>query len=124
MAVNKITPEMVAEAPTFEAELLRINNIMDDVDTIIGYNTLFDTGFLISSGVNMPYDATLIDIMKDFAPIYGDWDEDKQRYRYQKLAVCADYYNYDWKNDSAHDSLADCRATLHCYKNIYEKEVV
>ena len=122
MAVNKITPEMVADAPSFESELIKINNIMDNVDTIIGYNTLFDTGFLISSGIKMPYEATVIDIMKDFAPIFGDWDKDKNRYKYKSLSECAKYYNYEWNNDIAHDSLSDCRATLHCYNNIYKKE--
>ena len=53
--------------------------------------------------------------MKEFAPIYGEYDEYHEDYRWQKLMTCAEYYKYDWENEKVHDSLSDCRATLHCY---------
>lgn len=38
------------------------------------------------------------------------------------LTKCAEYYGYDWGTDIAHDSLADCRATLYCYKKMKEQK--
>lgn len=52
--------------------------------------------------------AVCIRQLKNTIEKYGD-------YKYQKLSTCAEYYGYDWGNDTAHDSLADCKATLFCY---------
>lgn len=64
--------------------------------------------------------ATVIDVMQDFADIYGEWSDKYGCNKWQKLTKCATYYGYDWENDTAHDSLADCRATLYCYNKINE----
>ena len=45
-------------------------------------------------------------------------DDYYESYKWQKLTTCANYYNYNWGDDTAHDSLADCRATLYCYLQI------
>ena len=58
--------------------------------------------------------------MMDFAPIYGEWSEYHGDYKWQSLSTCAAYYGYDWGEDKAHDSLADCKATLFCYNRIRE----
>lgn len=61
--------------------------------------------------------------MQDFAPIYGEWSEYYESYKWQKLVKCAAYFGYIWGADKAHDSLADCRATLFCYKKINRQEI-
>lgn len=119
-AVNGITPEMVKDAPFIESEIETLNSIFANADAIIGYNTSFDIQFLWASGIKTPSDIECVDVMQDFAPIYGEWDEKRQDYKYKSLGVCAQYYGFDWNSieEKAHNSLGDCYATLHCYKEM------
>ena len=115
--VNYITPEMVANAPNIYQEMPKINAILSNAKTIIGYNhSAFDIPFLKANGAVIPEDVEIIDVMLKFAPIYGEYSEYFEDYKWQKLTTCAEYYHYDWGNDKAHNSLADCRATLFCYQ--------
>lgn len=117
-AVNGISPEMVANAPRIEELLPTLNQILQQTETVIGYNTNFDLSFLRAAGVELPETLGIVDVMADFAPIYGEWSEKYGAYRWQKLSTCAAYYKYDWGSDAAHNSLADCRATLHCWRRM------
>ena len=65
-------------------------------------------------------DGEIVDVMMDFAPIYGEWSEYHDDYKWQSLSTCAAYFGYDWGEDKVHDSLADCKATLFCYNRIRE----
>ena len=117
--VNHISPEMVADAPNIYDEIPKINSILRNAKTIIGYNhQYFDIPFLEHYGAIIPESAESYDVMLEFAPIYGEWSETREAYRWQKLTTCAAHYNYDWGKSTAHDSLADCKATLHCYNSL------
>lgn len=120
MAVNHITPDMVANKPCIYERLPEIIAILQGADRVIGYNTQFDLRMLSAVGAKLPQDTPIIDVMQDFAPVYGEYSENNGSYRWQKLTTCAAYYRYDWGNDTAHDSLADCRATLYCYQKMQE----
>lgn len=115
-----ITPEMVADKPCIYERLPEIIAILQGADRVIGYNTQFDLRMLKAVGAILPKHTPVVDVMADFAPIYGEYKENYGSYKWQKLTVCADYYGYDWGEDSAHDSLADCRATLYCYQKMQE----
>lgn len=117
MAVNHITPEMVANAPNILEVKQEINRILNSANIIVGYDTNFDLSFLSAAGIEFEQQQ-IVDIMQDFAPIYGEWNDYYESYKWQKLNTCANYYNYNWGDDTAHDSLADCRATLYCYLQI------
>ena len=117
MAVNHITPEMVANAPNILEVKQEINRILNSANIIVGYDTNFDLSFLSAAGIEFEQQQ-IVDIMQDFAPIYGEWNDYYESYKWQKLTTCANYYNYNWGDDTAHDSLADCRATLYCYLQI------
>ena len=122
MAVNGITPEMVSNKPSileFKQELI---NIINSADKIVGYNTQFDLDFLSSVGIENK-NAEVVDVMLDFAEVYGEWSENYGCYKWQKLTTCAEYYNYDWGSDIAHDSLSDCRATLFCYQQLQNENI-
>lgn len=128
MAINYITPEMVADKPCIYDKLPEILAILQGADCVIGYNTDFDLSMLSAVGATLPPDTPIIDVMQDFAPIYGEYNESYGSFKWQKLTSCAAYYGYDWGKDAAHDSLADCRATLYCYNmmksdRIQKKEV-
>lgn len=114
--INGITPEMVADAPTMAELHLTLRAIFGAATEIIGYNTDFDLSFLKSYGI-IPW-GELVDVMMDFAPIYGEWSEYHDDYKWQSLSTCAAYFGYDWGEDKVHDSLADCKATLFCYHKL------
>lgn len=120
MAVNHITPEMVANAPNILEVKQEINRILNSANIIVGYSTNFDLSFLSAVGIENSK-ATVIDVMQDFADIYGEWSDKYGCNKGQKLTKCAEYYGYDWENDTAHDSLADCRATLYCYQKMLKE---
>lgn len=120
MAVNHITPEMVANAPNIFEVKQEINRILNSANIIVGYNTNFDLSFLSAVGIENSK-ATVIDVMQDFADIYGEWSDKYGCNKGQKLTKCAEYYGYDWGTDIAHDSLADCRATLYCYQKMLKE---
>ena len=124
MAVNHIIPEMVANAPNILEVKQEINRILNSANIIVGYSTNFDLSFLSAVGIENSK-ATVIDVMQDFADIYGEWSDKYGCNKGQKLTKCAEYYGYDWGTDIAHDSLADCRATLYCYqKMLKEKNIL
>lgn len=115
--INNISPDMVADAPELHELVPKLKGIFESCDTIIGYNTLFDLSFL---GFLDFSERPIIDVMDDFAPIYGEWSDYHGDYKWQKLVTCAQYYGFDWNSiqEDAHNSLGDCYATLYCYKKM------
>ena len=121
--VNGITPGFVADKPPISDYIAEISEIMQRADEIIGYNTQFDLGFLRSAGVDIGNGTKIIDVMQDFAEVYGEWNEEKGGYKWQKLTKAAEYYEYDWStHGNAHNSLADCFATLYVYQKMTNNE--
>lgn len=118
--IHHITPEMVADAPTIAEVMPEINDILNRYDKIVGYNLKFDKAFLENNGAEF-LSTEYADVMKMFAPIYGEWNDQRGSYKWQKLTIAADYYGYDWSShENAHNSLGDCFAKLHVYKEINE----
>lgn len=117
-AVNGISSEMVKDCSSIDIEVAKINAIISNAKTIIGYNIYFDLGFLSSVGIDVSENTEIVDIMQSFAEIYGEWNDYYGDYKFQKLTTCASYYGYDWGNNNAHNSLADCYATLYCYQKL------
>lgn len=120
--INGISPDMVKDSPTVLTECVKINDIVSQADVIIGYNQDFDLGFLANIGCDVKEDAVIIDVMKLFAEIYCEWSDYFGGYKWQKLTTCATYYGYEWEGN-AHDSLADCLATLYCYEKMKNGEI-
>lgn len=128
-AIHGISPSDVADKPTIEEYRDTLNDIFKDVQLLVGYNNIYvDNAFLKEAGIQIPEDAKMYDVMLKFAPIYGEWNEMRQDYKWQKLAKCAEYYGFHG-DGQFHDSLEDVRATLHCFNSmisegqVKEKEV-
>lgn len=124
--VNHISPEMVKDCKTFRFFRKRVQEIFDAAEIAIAYNAPFDLRFLKAVGIDcyrMPGDPetrkTILDPMLDFAPVYGEFSEYYNDYKWQKLVTAAHYYGYDYAN-RAHDSLEDVRATLHVARELYK----
>lgn len=118
-AIHHISYDMVKNKPTLQQLAPLIKGIFENAGVIVGYNGSFDLGFL--EGLYSLENKQVIDVMKLFAPIYGEVSEKYGGYKWQKLQKCADYFGYKFK---AHDSYEDAKATLYCYHKIIEgKEV-
>ena len=120
--VNHITPETVKIAPRIQDELPKIDAILRNAKKIIGYNTSFDLSFLTAAGATIPENIEIVDVMEDFAQIYGEYSETYGGNKWQNLSTCASYYGYDWPDNAQHNSVEDCRATLYCYQKMQEEE--
>lgn len=118
--VNHISPDDVKDAKPIFTSIEEISEFFYQTDKIVGYNTSFDLDFLIHSGVCVAENAETVDVMKDFAEIYGEWNDYYEDYKWQKLTTAADYYGYEWPSLGAHNSLADCLATLFVYEKMSE----
>ena len=113
-AVHGISPEMVANCPTFrETYLPKLLELIESVAAVIAYNAEFERSVLQSYGVDPV--VAFIDPMLMFAPVYGEWNDWFQDYKYQKLATAAGYYGYDFK---AHNALEDVKATRYVYEKM------
>ena len=116
MAVNHISPRDVAGCPEMSEVKEKIETLLWQSKAIVGYILPFDLGMLYHNGIDLPSeeDVEYIDLMIPFAEIYGEYSLVYGDYKWQKLITCANYYGY--QGDGWHDSLADTKATLHCFK--------
>lgn len=115
--VNQITPEFVQNEPYIEEELDRIQEIFDNADLITGYNLPFDISFISAAGIHLKEDLLRFDVMREFAPLYGVWDDAHNGWHWAKLTACAAHYGYRFQ---AHDSFEDAEATRHCFYELLE----
>lgn len=123
-AVNGITPERVQDYPAFQAWTGQVQEIFDQADVVVGYNQRnFDDRFLKANGIKIDPAKENHDLMLEFAEAVGEPNPypkgfNKTPYKWQKLGQAADFYDYDWGNEHAHDSLADARATAYVYRQM------
>lgn len=120
MAVNHISPADVADCLPMSEVKGRIETLLGQSRVIVGYNLPFDLDMLYQNGVELPSeeDVEYVDLMVPFAEVFGEWSDYFDDFKWQKLVTCAHYYGYQGKG--WHDSLADTRATLHCFKAMLE----
>lgn len=121
-AVNHISPAQVQDLATIDVHIQRIIDLLEQSEKIVGYNTEFDLGFLAAAAGKD--DAWLermqdksVDVMREFAEVYGEWNEKHEAYRLQKLTTCAEHYGYTWPS-GPHDSLEDAKATIYCWPRV------
>ena len=128
--INHISPKMVKKCKTFRFFKKKVQEIFVNAKTLIAYNGQFDIRFLNAVGINVYAEnmkeveepisekpnKKYLDVMLDFAEIYGEWSDYHNCYKWQKFVTASHYYGYQFK---AHDSLEDVKATLFVAKNIY-----
>lgn len=111
--VNGITPAMVKDKLPLVAYRDQLQELWQRIDLVVGYNVGFDSDFLYSSGLALSPYVEEFDVMREFAPVNGKWDEYHQDYRWCKLKDCAKHYGV--KLNNAHTSLGDTEATRQCF---------
>lgn len=96
----------------------RIQNLILDSSTIIGYNALFITERLEFSGFYIPDHIQIVDLMIDFSEVKPNT---KFQNKSVSLSECAAYFGYVQK-ENINDSLEKCLATLYCYNMLNKKK--
>lgn len=113
--VNHITYDMVKDAPNPVDIKDQLQDIFNKAEKIIGYNTMFDVGFVERCcGVTIDRDK-IVDCLKNFR------DECRKKsilIPHHKLGDAVDYYCPEAKEDylsNAHDASCDAIATMRVY---------
>ena len=110
--VNGISPSMVKGKKHLTDYEDTICGIWNSAELVVGYNVSFDTKFLYASGLPLKQ-LPEFDVMKEFAPIHGVWNNYHQDYQWAKLYQCAEHYGIT--DFEAHTSLGDTEATRKCF---------
>ena len=119
-AVNGISPEFVSGCEPITSDLCRakIQDILNQAEEIIGYNTWYDLRMLESAGFNANTVYKRIrDAMRMYAAYHGEWSETHGGYKYKSLIFAAQDLGYVWEG-AAHDALGDCMATRYVYQEM------
>jgi len=110
----------VADAPTWESISAQLVPLLSGRDVVI-YNAVYDRKMMHQSAeaaglpkVDWKTLATFWCAMEAFAETYGDWNEYRGNYRWQKLVTAARYYRLPVVD--AHSALGDCQMTLQVIK--------
>ncbi len=118
--IHGISNEMLVDAPTFNEVYEEIRQILNGKIMLI-YNANFDFRILNQSAAhyglprfNIHYHC----VMMWYAEYFGDWNEYKQSYRWQKLVNAADAESVDLTDLTLHRAKADCIATARLIKKI------
>ncbi len=112
--INNIWPADVKGKPHLKDLKETIEPLFENAHLLVGYNLSFDLPFLKDAGIKV-YDSNTFDVMKEFAPVNGEWNEYFKDYKWAKLSECASRYKYKFH---AHDALEDAKATAYCFQSL------
>lgn len=110
--VNGILWKDVKEKPTLLDHKDELRELASKCDLVVGYNVKFDLGMLYSGGISEFPNINNFDVMEEYAPVRGSWDEYHGDYRWCKLTTCAKHYHVKF---DPHKSAEDARATVECF---------
>ena len=109
--VNGISPDDVAGCCHADGDRRWIQGIIDEAEQVCIYNADFDVPFLERIGIDF-LGSRVHCTMREFAPLYGEWADWCDDYKWQPLATAARHTGYEGSG-RAHDALEDCRMTAH-----------
>lgn len=122
--IHGITDQMVINAPGFSEIWTRILPMLTNTNVIV-YNAVYDRKMLHQSAEAAGLGRTDWKglspwwcAMEAFAEIYGEWNEYRGNYKWQRLSTACSYYNIPVVG--AHGALADCLMTLAVCKKMAE----
>lgn len=113
--IHGITPEMVADKPTFRSRLPEMQKILDEADLIVGFAIENDIRHLEKSGIKGLYEERCLDVRHLYWATRGE-AEGVGIFAVPNLVKCAADCGFDWKITKAHSASADALATLQCYR--------
>lgn len=121
--IHGITDEMVKNHPSWLDVRGVVYEILKGRHVVI-YNAVYDRKMMHKSSERWGLPKTewkeiaaFWCAMEMFAAVYGDWNDYRGSYRWQKLSTAADFYSIA-PQSPAHTALADCLTTLAVCKAI------
>lgn len=125
-AIHGISEADVADCPHFEDVIVEIKGHLAGRDVIV-YNATYDRKMLHKSAeyadipkVDWKLFSNWMCAMEAFAPIFGEWNEYRGNFKWQKLTTAAQYYKVEVNN--AHSALGDCLMTLEVVRAMVKSE--
>lgn len=112
--IHGITPEMVADKPSFKSKLSEMQKLFDDADLIVGFAIENDIKTLAKSGIKGLEEERCLDVRHLYWANRGEAEE-ITIFSVPNLVKCATDCGFDWENAKAHSASADALATLQCY---------
>jgi len=104
--INKIAPSDIENSPTLDAIRDQIIKAVEGKNVVI-YNAAFDSQFLRNE---LTHAVSVKCCMIEFAPIYGEFNEYRGNFKWQRLEVAAKYIGFKM-GGRFHSAIDDCRAT-------------
>lgn len=113
-AIHGITDAMVASAPTWDQLHQQFTDIIYNTEQpLVIYNDAYDARILNNTariyGIP-PASVSVHCAMHAYAEFYGQWDNYRDQYKWQKLTNAVKQCGYEV--EGAHRSLSDCQMTL------------
>ncbi|UMD80992.1 3'-5' exonuclease (plasmid) [Klebsiella pneumoniae] len=128
--IHGITNEMVSGAPVF-AELYPLLVEQLSGKSVYIYNKAYDTQIIDNACIRAGLPLIEFDsycLMLPFSELYGDWNDYKKSYRWQKLttafSMCDDIHQDDRVLIQAHRAVGDSIMSKYVYKLLKQKELI
>lgn len=114
--IHDIYDSDVTNSPDWATVSKMVQAILADRDVVI-YNATYDRNMMHQSAeaaglakVEWKELARFWDAMEPFAAVFGEWNQYRQNFKWQKLSTAASYYKLPVVD--AHSALGDCLMTL------------
>lgn len=119
-SIHHITPEMVADAPTFASERPTIQKIIDSARHLIGFAISNDTSHLGRQGVTRLNDRHIIEL-RDWYWINHGMEAGLDLFQNVSLASVIDTLGIEFSDDGMHSASGDTLATLDAFLLLYDR---
>ena len=122
--IHGINNDMVSDAPDYSYIHQHLQSIFQEKNVII-YNASFDLRMLQQSAFKynlIPLNIhSVICAMKWYAEYYGQWNDFRNDFKWQRLGNAARQQGIDIQDLSAHRALDDCEITRRLIKKVNKK---
>lgn len=118
--IHHITPDMVAESPSFKDEMEKLQIILDDADLITGFAVDNDMRVLEHSGIKGLEGKNVLDV-KDMYWFVKGRETEMSPYSVPSLIVCANSMGIEFDENIAHSASVDTDFTLMCFNQLLDK---
>lgn len=116
--VHHITPQMVADAPTFSRERDVVRGVLDEADAIVGFAIDNDLKYMRANGVEVPANVAVVDARIWYGLVYGK-EQGIEFNAVPRLAVCANALGIPFSEQAeAHSASNDTRVTVEIFRRM------
>ena len=118
--IHHITPEMVADSPSFSEESENLQRIFNGADLITGFAVDNDIRVLEHSGITGLGDKAILDVKDMYWYIKGR-ETEMSPFGVPSLIVCANALDIEFDENIAHSASVDTEFTLRCFNILLEE---